>query len=122
MNKRLSIILILSIIIVSLTGCHKTNNTTTDTKYKTTHSYETVEATITDLELQHWFAGTHRYKWNIAVYYKPYDLSYTETSWSTGAFNAPSFIFKTKGDTISIEICNEYTNGKLTNQNITKIH
>lgn len=85
-------------------------------------TYENVEAVITDINTKYWFAGTHRYEWSIDVYYEPYDLEFHESSWSTGAFNCPYFFFKQEGDSISVEICNDYINGELVKRHVLKIN
>lgn len=110
-------------VIILLTGC----GNLTDEEYQAmqegqlTYDYEEVEATITKIDVRHWFAGTHRYEWNLEVYYEPYALEFSENSWSSGAFSCPSFFNKSEGDTISAEICNKYINGKLTERRIVKM-
>lgn len=85
------------------------------------YEYEDVEAEIVDLNMQHWFAKTHRYEWSISVYYEPYDLTYEDYGWSTGAFNAPSFYDKRVGDVVTVEICNTYVRDKLIGREIVRI-
>lgn len=120
-RNRFCIILLLTISLLS--SCRNM----TDEEYQErknnqhTYSYEQVEAIIAEIDMRHWFATTHRYEWNIKVYYEPYDLSFEENCWSTGAFNAPIFINKTEGDTVTVEIRNEYIGGELTERKITRI-
>lgn len=85
------------------------------------YEYEDVEAEIIELDMQHWFAKTHRYEWSISVYYEPYDLTYEDYGWSTGAFNAPSFYGKQVGDVVTVEIRNTYVRDELTGREIVRI-
>lgn len=121
--KKVSIILALLLIIFNLFGC----GALTEEEYRArqegrlTYDYEDAEATITNIDVRHWFAGTHKYEWNIEVYYEPYDLEFNEDSWANGAFNCPSFFDKSKGDSISVEICNKYIDGELIDRHISRI-
>lgn len=85
------------------------------------YEYEDVEAEIVELDMRHWFVKTHRYEWSISVYYEPYNLTFEDNGWSTGAFNAPSFYDKQVGDMVSVEICNTYIKGELVERKIVKI-
>lgn len=122
--RKINLCFVTVVFITILCSCRKM----TDEEYKEwkmnqpTYEYENVEAAITDIDMRHWFAGTHRYEWHIEVYYEPYDLRYTEDSWSTGAFNAPSFLYKRKGDEISVEVCNKYIRKELTDRYISEIN
>lgn len=121
--KKASLILALLLIVFNLFGC----GALTEEEYQAmeegrlTYDYEDVEATITNIDVRHWFAGTHRYEWNIKVYYEPYDLEFAESSWANGAFNCPSSFNKLKGDSISVEICSKYIDGELIDRHISRI-
>lgn len=116
-----SLVFILSIFSISSCGTLIEEEYQPMPKVKLTYDYEDVEATITNIDVRHWFAGTHRYEWNIEVYYEPYDLEFTENSWANGAFGCPSFFNKSKGDSISVEICNKYIDGELIDRHISRI-
>lgn len=107
--------------VLLLSGCSGREIEAVDGKQQITYEYETVSAEIQELDIQHWFATTHRYEWYIKVYYQPYDLYYEENSWSTGAFNAPIFFNSKTGDNVSVEICNTYQNGEIKTREIIRI-
>lgn len=86
------------------------------------YEYEDVEAEIIELDMRHWFATTHRYEWSISVYYEPYNLTFEDNGWSTGAFNAPSFYGKQVGDMVTVEICNTYIKDELVESEIRRIY
>ncbi len=118
--------------VISCSGCSSKCIPESTSKHNVTQEFpsgevscakndETVSAEIVELNMKHWFAGTHRYQWYIKVYYEPYDLYYEENFWSTGAFNCPSLYESKIGDSIEVEILNEYTDNVLTNQEIIRI-
>ena len=121
--KKILCAFLLVLVTVGLFGCGALADEEyeADRKGKLSYTYETVDATIESIDLRHWFAGTHRYEWSIEVYYEPYDLEFTENSWSNGAFNCPSFFNKLEGDFISVEICNKYIDGELIDRHISRI-
>lgn len=86
------------------------------------YEYEDVEVEIVELDMRHWFAQTHRYEWSISVYYEPYNLTFQDNGWSTGAFNAPSFYDKQVGDTVKICVRNIYIKNELQNREVVKIY
>lgn len=120
-RNRICIVLLIFTLLISSCG------NMTDEEYQErknnqpAYSYEQEEAVITEINMRHWFATTHRYEWNIKVYCEVYDLSFEENGWSTGAFNAPSFINKSEGDTVTVEIKNKYISEELTERKITRI-
>lgn len=113
--------LICIFLVLLLSGCSDIETEIIPDKEKITYGYEVVNAEIQELDMRHWFATTHRYQWHIEVYYELYDLHYEENSWSTGAFNAPSFYGSQIGDNISVEICNTYKNGEIIERDIVGI-
>ena len=113
--------LICIFLVLLLSGCSDIETEIIPDKEKITYGYEVVNAEIQELDMRHWFAGTHRYEWHIEVYYEPYDLHYEENSWSTGAFGAPIFFNSKIGDNISVEIRNTYKNGEIIERKITRI-
>lgn len=120
-NKLYMIFLIASLLFLCSCGNMSEKECREHKNKQPTYSYEEVEAIIKEIDMRHWFATTHRYEWNIKLYYEPYDLSFEENGWSTGAFNAPSFINKSEGDTVTVEIKNKYISGELTERKITRI-
>ena len=106
--KKISIVLIC---IFFLIGCkqYDSNKQVPDVQY----IHENVDATITKLDVRHWFATCHRWHWVISVKYD--DMTYTDEQKANGVFNRPSFIDYglEEGDKISVEIKSKYVNGKL---------
>lgn len=85
------------------------------------YTYENVEAIITRIDTKYWFATTHRYEWDIEIYYEPYNLEFNEVSWANGAFSCPSFFNKSEGDFITVKVRNKYVNGQLQDRVIIRI-
>ncbi len=120
--KRNKFYIIFLLITLLLCSCgNMTNGEFREQKNQPTYSYEQAEAIITEIDMRNWFATTHIYEWSIKVYYELYDLSFEENGWSIGAFNAPIFINKSEGDTVTVEIRNKYISGELTERKIMRI-
>lgn len=107
-------ILILSLVFLFVNGCGE--------EPSTEYAYEYVEVEIVEINTKHWFAGTHRYEWDIEVYYEPYDLYFKESSCASGAFSCPSFFGKSEGDKVNVCIRNKYVNGELVERKIENIN
>ena len=119
-HKCCSMLLFMALLLCSCTGM-STEDYLADQEGQLHYEYEYVDAEITDLNIYTWFAGTRYYQWNISLYYEPYGISYQETSYSQGVFNAPSFLYKTKGDTIRARIKSKYVYGELAERTIDEI-
>ena len=89
---------------------------------KPVYQYEDVNAVITKIDMRHWFATTHRYQWDIEVYYEPYNLSYEESEWANGAMNCPSFLDKDEGETVRVKVKSTYVKTELIGREIIRIY
>ena len=118
MKKIILIFLVFIFILSSCSPITKKEKIESQPKY----TYEDIKVEIVELDIKHWFATTHRYKWNIKVYCYIYNLTYSENGSSSGMINAPSFINKKIGDTIKAQIKNTYIKDKLKERNIIKIY
>lgn len=82
--------------------------------------YEDVDAIIRYIFVD--YDDIHdRYQWTISIYCPLYDMDYAEGNYGGNKFNPPSFVDKVEYDNITIEVCNKYINGNLTERFITKI-
>ena len=115
--KKISIILICIFFLIGCKQCDS-NKPVPDVQY----IHENVDATITKLDVRHWFATCPRWHWVISVKYD--DMTYIDEQQANGAFNRPSFIDYglEEGDKISVEIKSKYVNGKLENKYISQIN
>lgn len=104
---------------VTISGCESAENES-QPKDSITYSYEDADATITDIDVRHWFATCPRWQWDITVSYD--GLTYTDTGWANGLMNCPSFADAAQGDIVSVEVTTEYINGVPTDRYISKIH
>ena len=104
MKKILTILLILALILCTV-GCAGNSNTTDYTIPEEPHLYwKDIDVVVTDIDKQHWFAGTHWYSVQITVESEEYNLERTIEFKGSGAFGKPGqWDYKT-GDIVTAQL------------------
>ena len=117
------------LILLSLSGCSSFREMTEEEKLayaewkanQPVYTSETIDATITNIDTTHWFASTHHYKWKVDVYCEQYDLPYSESGYSSGAFGQPSFFDSKIGDIVQVNIQKTFVKNELTNVRVVNV-
>lgn len=113
-------ILCLILICIFLVGCSKdVSDKNRDPQEEITYTHEDVDATITYIDMQKWFAICPRWQWEISVEYD--GLTYEEDDSTSGAMNRPSFADSQDGDSVRVRLTNKYVNGELVDRYISEI-
>ena len=103
-----------------MVGCSKdVSDKNRDPQEEITYTHEDVDATITYIDMQKWFAICPRWQWEISVEYD--GLTYEEDDSTSGAMNRPSFADSQDGDSVRVRLTNKYVNGELTDRYISEI-
>lgn len=113
-------IICLILICIFLSGCsNEVSDDNREPQEEITYTYEDVDATITYIDMQKWFAICPRWEWEIEVEYD--GMTYEEDDYASGGMNGPSFADSREGDSIRVEITNKYVNGELVDRYISEI-
>lgn len=123
--KKIIAFMLIVVCIFSLSGCkcfewsdEEKQAYTEYLKTQPQYRYDRSNATITNINVHHWYAGIHRYEYEITV--ECDGMSYSYSGCVSGMW-VPSFIGKGVGDTVDVEFELTYINGKLVNKCISRI-
>ena len=127
-NHHIATILLLTgmlVIATFLTGCSAATKVASQAAVESPHLYwKDIDVTVTDIEKDHWFAGTNWYRVTIHVHSDEYNLDGEYTDKSSGASGCPASWNYEEGDTVKAEMYSWVldSTGEVVRRTINKVY
>ena len=118
-------LIIMSLIILCLTGCNINAKGNTYQPQEQPHLYwKDIDVIVTDIDKRHWFATTHWYVVNITVESEEYGLIENFEKKGSGAFGCPKEWNYEEGQTVKAQLYSWVmdSTGEVTRREINKIY